>query len=246
MEYKLVFDDGSSAYLAHHGVLGMKWGVRNAETRLKYQSGNGGLVKPSSGGGQGQTRGAGYSSGKNRSGLSEGQKRALKTAAVGLGTAAALGGAVYLARRGGLKKLNTARKTAVNAAKAEHQQTAKQLRNKELNTARMKARFATMGKTPNGRELSKADKALIGNKKAANRYMMAETRYSKEARRRANDVGWQASLSRMNMYNKIDKAGRSYKYGKAKIDRLTKIGALSAVGAGGGASAAYGFGSRKK
>lgn len=28
MDYKVTFEDGSSAYLQHYGVLGMKWGVR--------------------------------------------------------------------------------------------------------------------------------------------------------------------------------------------------------------------------
>ncbi len=44
MEYKFTFEDGSKAYLAHHGVKNMHWGVRNAETQRKYQTGNGGQV----------------------------------------------------------------------------------------------------------------------------------------------------------------------------------------------------------
>ena len=36
MDYKFTFEDGSSGYLAHHGVKGMKWGVRNAETLSRY------------------------------------------------------------------------------------------------------------------------------------------------------------------------------------------------------------------
>jgi hypothetical protein len=35
MDYKFTFEDGSEA-IAHHGVKGMKWGVRNAETLAKY------------------------------------------------------------------------------------------------------------------------------------------------------------------------------------------------------------------
>lgn len=45
MDYILTFEDGSDAYLFHHGIKGMKWGVRNAETLAKY--GQGGGAKPS-------------------------------------------------------------------------------------------------------------------------------------------------------------------------------------------------------
>lgn len=36
MEYYVTFEDGTSTYLEHHGIKGMKWGVRNSETLAKY------------------------------------------------------------------------------------------------------------------------------------------------------------------------------------------------------------------
>lgn len=33
MNYLLTMDDGSSAYIAHYGVLGMKWGIRHDKER---------------------------------------------------------------------------------------------------------------------------------------------------------------------------------------------------------------------
>lgn len=44
--YLLHFEDGSSGYLSHHGVKGMKWGQWNPETQAKY-----GQVNASGGGG---------------------------------------------------------------------------------------------------------------------------------------------------------------------------------------------------
>lgn len=36
MTVKITFEDGTSGYLAHYGVKGMKWGVWNSETKAKY------------------------------------------------------------------------------------------------------------------------------------------------------------------------------------------------------------------
>lgn len=41
MDYKLTFEDGSSAYLMHHGVKGMHWGERKDEAAA---GGGGGAV----------------------------------------------------------------------------------------------------------------------------------------------------------------------------------------------------------
>ena len=40
MDYLVTFEDGSSGYLAHHGVKGMKWGVWNTETKARYSGGS--------------------------------------------------------------------------------------------------------------------------------------------------------------------------------------------------------------
>ena len=44
MELRPIFEDDSE-YLEHYGVLGMKWGVRNAETLRKYAGGATSSVK---------------------------------------------------------------------------------------------------------------------------------------------------------------------------------------------------------
>ena len=40
MGYLITFEDGSDAYLSHHGIKGMKWGVWNEETKQRYMAGN--------------------------------------------------------------------------------------------------------------------------------------------------------------------------------------------------------------
>lgn len=50
MNYLITFDDGSSAFLMHYGIRGMRWGRWNPETQARYRSmgklsGGGGYVK---------------------------------------------------------------------------------------------------------------------------------------------------------------------------------------------------------
>ena len=45
MDYKLKLLNGSAAYLAHHGVKGMHWGVWNEETRARYADKGGVMAK---------------------------------------------------------------------------------------------------------------------------------------------------------------------------------------------------------
>lgn len=37
MDYLVQYEDGSSGYLSHHGIKGMKWGVWNSETSARYK-----------------------------------------------------------------------------------------------------------------------------------------------------------------------------------------------------------------
>ena len=242
MDYKLTFDDGSSAYLAHHGVLGMKWGVRNAETRLKYQSGNGGLVKPSSDGGQGQTRGAGYSSGKKRGGLSEGQKRALKTAAIGLGTAAALGGAVYVGRNKAMSKLllRQATKEAQHRTDLRNSNLSivrgvmQKRKNEEARNAFMRAKKAGLNPTSyEGYGFNKSKDYLINRAVKKDKAFTAQVRKLRDENRKVFDT-------------KMRKLNRQTKIGKAVVNGLTVTGGAVAVGAGVGTARAYNSSSKKR
>ena len=93
MDMIVTFEDGSTAYLEHHGIKGMKWGVWNDETRAR-RMGGGLSIRKKSGSGEASSSG-GYKGPK----LTDEQKAIMKKAAIGLGTAAAIGGGVYLAKK---------------------------------------------------------------------------------------------------------------------------------------------------
>ena len=242
MEYLITFEDGSDGYLSHHGVLGMKWGVRNAETRARYAS-------------EGRAGSGGYSSGgASKGGLSKGQKRALKTAAIGLGTAAAIGGGVYLARTGGLKKLNTARKAAVKAAKNEHSRIAKNARNAERKALTKESiakeeRDWARGKTMLSDKEYRHRTILQGNEerssipKSQKDWHYTPYREYVNTRMHGRRI---VERSRTQTTKKINAANNAYKKGKRRVDILTGAGGIMAVGAGVGTGAAYNKASRNR
>ena len=74
MDYMLTFEDGSSGYLSHHGVKGMKWGVWNEETKARHLNSEGPRVFVS-GSSKTQFRDSGY----YRRNLPKGVRKELKS-----------------------------------------------------------------------------------------------------------------------------------------------------------------------
>lgn len=81
-------------YLVHFGIKGQKWGVRRFQNEDRTWT-EAGKERYGSGGDSDRKSSTGGSSKSGRKGLTEGQKKALKTAAIVAGTAAVAGLAVY-------------------------------------------------------------------------------------------------------------------------------------------------------
>lgn len=238
MEYYVTFADGSSAYLEHFGVKGMHWGVWNAETRARRMGGGTGAKRKGSSGESSSTS----SSGRH---LTDKQKKMLKGAAIGIGTAAAIGGGVYLARTGKLKQLNNAKNIAINKAKAEHEDRVKRVRNDlrgKMYDARLETAENPFSKGPNSwlnyrthveEARREHTRHKLGKDEWANRPALRTYINSSIA------VGRTLTNSRAMMNGKINVANKSYKKGKRAVDALTAAGGILAVGAGTGAGVGY-------
>lgn len=81
-------------YLVHFGIKGQKWGVRRFQNEDRTWT-EAGKERYGSGGDSDKKGSGGGTSKSGRKGLTEGQKKALKTAAIVAGTAAVAGLAVY-------------------------------------------------------------------------------------------------------------------------------------------------------
>lgn len=116
--YIVTIDKDSPEYLEHFGVLGMHWGVRNAETQRKY---NGGqehseartdIAKP--------TEGHSYQ-GQFKPSLSKDQTKMLKRAAAGVAIGAGLAAGVAVGMKSGALK-TVAKHGAKKLAESKHLQ----------------------------------------------------------------------------------------------------------------------------
>ena len=221
MDYILTFEDGSDAYLSHHGVKGMKWGVR----KNKYDQGA-------------------NSPGR---GLSDATKRKLKTAAIGVGAAAAVGGGVYLARKAGLGKANKSYAQTVTKAKKNLDSTRKGI------SSHMKAereKFAndwvrdvrSIGSNTNSRNANIHVAQSVRGLRSGNAKAHPSMKTAMEM-----DKHLQIYEGAKKRYASQIKNAKSTLNGRKRvINIMTGVGAAGAIGAGTGAAYAYNRKSNKR
>ena len=227
MEYLLTFEDGSSAYLEHFGVKGMHWGVWNDETRARRMGGTGAVRKNET------------DASAKRKGLTDKQKKMLKGAAIGLGTAAAIGGGVYLAKTAADRRLG--------------EELKKGLRNVRANEGARLAAEATIARTnvlDNASRKNKWDQrgAAKRDLASATRFFSTRDDYNTARANAANYIEYLADKPG-NVFRLVD-ATIDYKKasaevrakhakGKQFVNRMAKAGALTAVVAGAGTGTGY-------
>ncbi len=224
MDYLVTFEDGSTGYLAHHGVMGMKWGVRNAETQAKYAGKSGSATR--------------------RGGLSADTKRRLKTAAIGLGTAAAIGGAVYLGRRTGLAKIAATRAAKERAAKhilAQQRKStaskAKQIQERFTND--WTRRNAKYGASRKSAKHHLKDSMREIRKPPHERNLRIENHPATKPAKQIADLLDSYQFDKFNHQITMNTYKHDYEVRRRVANALTAVGGAAAVGAGVGAGRSY-------
>ena len=218
MVYKITFADDSTACLAHFGVKGMHWGVWNEETRRRHTGG---------GNSRNSSQSSNSSGSVKRKGLSEGQKRALKTAAVGVGVAAAVGGGAYLGRKKALKSLRAGHIGRTEAARIK---TSKAMKDTvHIHTKDMLDANKQFGLTKHGAKYQLAQ-TVKGSKTFS-----GDPRVNLDAQ----------ALKYLTSKYKAEVAGSSKKYKRGKA-AVTALGITATVGSGVGSAYAYNRSSKKR
>ena len=204
--------------LAHHGIKGMKWGVRKQ--------------RPSGGAGPS----------KKRKGLSRNQKRAIAGA---LGLAAGVGTGIYLQKSGNGKKLAGLAKKQGAAAKKFAQGKGRNLgaqaRVKKAQTKRFaKAQSATAKGVAEKLKTTKAGKYAEATRLGANAARFKATTAARSAGYKAKNQAWKAGNSARNaakggVGGVKGAAGSAARAAKSKFGKKAPSKALSTAVRSGGA-----------
>lgn len=229
--YIVTLDTDSPEYLEHHGVLGMHWGIRNAETQRKYDGGQDhseartDIANP--------TKGNRYQ-GEFKPQLSEKQTKMLKRAAAGVAIGAGLAAGVAVGAKSGVLKSvakNGARKLADTAQlQARGKEFAQRVR-----TASSKTR-SVQGRNELRRDAglkAKQTSASIRRKAYGARAMLRTTDISgkiKQSTKQAKKRAWNSSVMAP-----VRRANAKFDYytnnpeGKKKARNRTVLGATGAA-----------------
>ena len=244
MDMVVTFEDGSTAYLEHHGIKGMKWGVWNEETRAR-RMGGGLSIRKKSGSSEASSSG-GYKG--QRPKLTDEQKAIMKKAAIGLGTAAAIGGGVYLAKKAADAGLDA--KLANDLRKVRENEGARLASEASIVKENIfRDALDSANKTKDGINF-KADRADINNRiKRDTQFVASTTRGLTRGfdSRTAKDMAFHMTKygnRGRDVYRLVeasldyraasDKARANYAKGKKVIDTMFAVGKGAAIGTAAG------------